>query len=410
LEVNDVSHLSKENVKPIILDSKAFVSDESMFRFLFEQTFSFKLKGSKTFFEKLNSKRGSIFDFESFLVVAEELLSSMKECYELQIHFQTLRKEYRENAEAYKNKMFGGKSYVFWPNPLHKENPSHLNNTPPVSRSFPFITKETKIVSAGSCFAMEIAHYLMKNGFNYVVTEDDTRYELPISSARWGTIFNTPSFCQLIERSFGVKQLPPIIWTQGKGEGTEYRDPFREDVIYKSKDDYKKDYYTHISKAKKALEEAEVIIITLGVNEVWFLRNTEFAFAQAPWNISPLLAEKKVLSVEENLKFLQRMYDVLKMFNPKVKIIISVSPVPLHASFRGQEAHVIEANCHSKSILRVTAEEFVKRNHEAYYLPSYESVMYCTEGAWEEDLRHVKRSTVEKVMQIFETMFVINEK
>ena len=41
-----------------------------------------------------------------------------------------------------------------------------------------------------------------------------------------------------------------------------------------------------------------------------------------------------------------------------------------------------------------------------YYLPSYELVTECVEDAWEADCRHVKSSTVAKVVSMFKDIFV----
>ena len=100
------------------------------------------------------------------------------------------------------------------------------------------------------------------------------------------------------------------------------------------------------------------------------------------------------------------MTAVWRAHNPEVKFIVSVSPVPLHATFQGTRKHVVVANCHAKATLRVVAEEFCRTTPGAYYFPSYESVMYCTDAAWEPDLRHVSRAAVDKVMALFDQMFV----
>ena len=75
-------------------------------------------------------------------------------------------------------------------------------------------------------------------------------------------------------------------------------------------------------------------------------------------------------------------------------------------SNRAKEKHVIAANTHSKSVLRITAEQLVANNEDVYYLPSYELVMECIEDAWEIDTRHVKKTTVEQVVAMFKQIFI----
>ena len=58
---------------------------------------------------------------------------------------------------------------------------------------------------------------------------------------------------------------------------------------------------------------------------------------------------------DRDLARLDRADDILRRYNPGVKLIVSLSPVPLHATFRHETEHVVEANMYSKSVLRVAA-------------------------------------------------------
>jgi hypothetical protein len=83
-----------------------------------------------------------------------------------------------------------------------------------------------------------------------------------------------------------------------------------------------------------------------------------------------------------------------------------VSPIPVLATGRADEHHIISANCHSKAVLLVAAQQLVENNSDMYYLPSYELVTECVENAWTEDARHVKGEVVAKVVNMFEQIFV----
>jgi hypothetical protein len=83
-----------------------------------------------------------------------------------------------------------------------------------------------------------------------------------------------------------------------------------------------------------------------------------------------------------------------------------VSPIPFVATVRSQDHHVVEANTHSKAVLRVAADELVRANKDVFYFPSYELVTTCMENPWAEDQRHVSRETVAKVMGMFNAMYV----
>jgi GSCFA family len=300
----------------------------------------------------------------------------------------------------------------WWPDPSDPRNQRSLFSELPFRRRFKFIDRSTPVVSAGSCFASEIALALQREGLNYVITEHNSNGRLSVrpsddspsdSSAAWGDIFNTPSFRQLVESAFGLRKLPRILWQLGD----YFLDPFREDIKFASVAEYEANYDKHIAAAREALEKAEVFIITLGLNEVWYFKMDQSVFSRSPWRIAPSFVEHRTLSVAENVDELQLMLDILRANNPRVKVIVTVSPVPLHATFLHETYHVVEANMHSKAVLRVAAQEFVERNSETYYFPSFELVTYGFENPWAEDERHVDPKAVERIMEMFREMFVV---
>ncbi len=312
------------------------------------------------------------------------------------------------SMQAYLPEGHKGLSVIYWPNPDHKIYPTSLYETLPFVKRTPIFNRSSPIGSAGSCFAAEIAQRLQEDGYNYVVTEHDPvtpTSKISRSCTRWGAIFNTPAFRQLVEKAFGVRSLPKLLWSREQNGQTIYLDPFREAVEFASIEEFESTYVSHIEAARQAFLQSQLFIFTLGMNEVWRLKSDGSVFSRAPWRISPDLVDKQILTVEENVRELQQMLDLLRRYNQGIKIVLSVSPVPLHATFRGDDTHVITANCASKSTLRVVAEEFAARNKDVYYFPSYEVVMYCVKEAWEADQRHVNKAAVHQVMELFYKTF-----
>ena len=305
---------------------------------------------------------------------------------------------------------------VFWPDPTDPDRPRSLYDELPFAKRIPLIDKSTRIVSAGSCFATELAHSLQKTGYNYVVKEQNKGKpgsyeflgrgtELPNSSAAWGVIFNTPSFRQLVEKAFDVRVLPKILWTQDYQGKLRYLDPFRENIGFESPEAYEANYQEHLDAARAAFLEMEVFVITLGLNEVWYFRADGSVFSRSPWKTAPSLVGHRVMTVQENVEDLVRMREILKAHNSKVEIICTLSPIALHATFRGDTEHVVTANAHSKAVLRVAAEEFSGRFSDVHYFPSYETVTTSTERPWTADQRHVSEIAVGNVMRLFHQMF-----
>ena len=206
----------------------------------------------------------------------------------------------------------------------------------------------------------------------------------------------------MLECSFGLRKLPRIVWQKGD----RFLDPFRDGVEFATIAEYEANYDRHIAAARAALEKAEVFIITLGLNEVWYFKMDDSVFSRSPRRIAPSFVEYKTLSVAQNVAELQQMLNILRANNPRVKVIVTVSPVPLHATFLHGTYHVVEANMHSKAVLRVAAQEFTERNSEVYYFSSFELVTYGFQNPWDDDQRHIKPEVVNRIMEMFREVFL----
>lgn len=348
------------------------------------------------FNEKLNPNSGLDHNLRSSILLEFENFQKYK------INFF---KEYTRYFTS--NKI--NKNAVHWPNPTGKY-PGTTEGANLVIENFNLVDKHTPIGSAGSCFADEMAYYFQKKGYNYVITErlgNNSEDSIPNSCAAWGVLFNTPSFMQVAERAFGEADFPPLIDRIVMDDIVYYHDPYRENVVADSPETIHLLRSQHVAAARKAFETCEVFIITLGLNECFQNIYDGTIVSRNPKNVSSSsLLNHKILTLQENIDCLQRFLDIIRVHNPTFKLIVTVSPVPFMATGRADTMHVITANTHSKSVLRVAAEEFVNRNENVWYFPAYEVVTVATRDPWEDDLRHVKRSTVARVMRTFERMYV----
>lgn len=323
--------------------------------------------------------------------------------------------------DAYRPETKPNPDAVFWPDPTGNP-PRRLRDTLPVVRNLGLVGPDTPVGSAGSCFAMEIAYELQRRGFNYVRTEDEAEgitrgvmmgdYDAdnPYSRfpATWGLLFNTPSFRQLAEKAFGVRELPRLLVTSKGQDGRNlYGDPFREGVFFASPEAFEADYDRHAAATRQALLDSRVFVITLGLNECWEFVPDGSVLSRNPREKSLLsLVRPRVLTVEENVAEIQAFIDIVRAHNPDFTLIISVSPVPFLATTQADRHHVVTANGHSKAVLRVAAEELVRTNRDTHYFPSYEQVTLCTPEPWDADQRHVSRDAVAGVMRLFDATFV----
>jgi hypothetical protein len=129
----------------------------------------------------------------------------------------------------------------------------------------------------------------------------------------------------------------------------------------------------------RSLAEADFVIYTLGVAPAFFNKaNGRFTPHEADdFKQFQFLAEHeyRTSTLEQNLGNLREIHALLRKARPGVKLVITVSPVPLSATFEMGSA--IVADCVSKSILRAAAHEFMKDAGEGtYYWPSFEIVRW----------------------------------
>lgn len=144
--------------------------------------------------------------------------------------------------------------------------------------------------------------------------------------------------------------------------------------------------------------------MTLGLNEVWHDRETDVRLNAAPglWEVrrQPGRYHLEITDAEENLAALEDIRARLKRLNPDMKMVVTVSPVPMGTTFSGQD--VVVANSLSKSVLRAAAGAFEARHDDVDYFPSYEIVTLSPRTyAYGPDCLHVSDRIVGHVMEQF---------
>ena len=399
---NDTEPLSRQFVDALI---KTIFSPGAVQQLLIETLVS----GKKTFanaeqlfgdlrgFFAANS--GGVFEKAEFGDLSSDFLQQAERLDQFEKRFKRDNQRYDTSAKRNRN-------VVYWPNPVHSEHPSSLFEQLPYTVSRNLINKSTPIVSAGSCFASEIAWYFQDRGYNYVVEESEPREaSKPESSACWGIIFNTPSFCQLAEKAFGIRQMPRL--AEYHHAGQYWQDPFRENVPFSSVEALDANRTHHLEACRRAFLKSRICIITLGLNECWeYIPDGSVLSRNPKTPLQTTLFRHRELSLSENIFNLQTFFEILRKYNPNLELIVSVSPIPFLATGLGEEKHVIVANARSKAILRLAAEEFSNANDGVYYFPSFEMVTHCIENPWEKDQRHVNATAIERVMELFEAMYV----
>ena len=250
----------------------------------------------------------------------------------------------------------------------------------------PFIDKKTSIIAFGSCFAVEITKFLSEKGFSIA------------SSEAHGTI----DFRAGVNNTFAIRQLFEWVYENKNFLEETWHDENKEIIARNEK----------IRKhSLKTFKKADVFILTLGLSEVWYNKKTNAVFWRAipQGQFDSEIHAFKVSTFKENKENIQYIFDTIKKIKPNAKVIFTISPVPLVATFR--PASCISANNVSKSILRAAVDEFYRENNgdkrkDLFYWPSYEIVEKLYNDPYKPDNRHIKKDCVNFIMNKFKKYYI----
>lgn len=154
------------------------------------------------------------------------------------------------------------------------------------------------------------------------------------------------------------------------------------------------------------IEKANVYILTIGVAPSWFLKSSgQFVFAPDLRRMD--LYVQRTAKVKEATDALLDVFKAIREINPSIKIVITLSPVPLGRTF--EFASAIVADCLSKSVLRAAIHEALQAfgaGQSPIYFPSFEIVRWVGShagNAFGDDglPRHISRDYVKHIISSF---------
>lgn len=300
-------------------------------------------------------------------------------------------------------------TYQFWRRGCSRVNAHDIN---PATKPRFKIHSSDKVATAGSCFAQHISTRIRKIGFNFFCPERDSRLReenldgknLDIFSARYGNIYTVQQLYQLFMEAVSGQQKHERFWVK---DGL-YFDPYRP-TVYSSGFHSEKELITerkkHLSCVKMVFEKCDIFVFTLGLTEAWRSKFDGAVFQLAPGvvagNFDSLKHEFHNFSIDETRSALFQFLEALKILNPSVKVLLTVSPVPLIATY--EDRHVLSSTIYSKSVLRIAAQEAYDKFPFVDYFPSFEIITGSPTGGlyFEDDMREVNSLGVSHAMRIF---------
>jgi hypothetical protein len=253
----------------------------------------------------------------------------------------------------------------------------------------PFIKKTDFITTFGSCFAAHIRSFFYEKGYPI---HNPKSHWLPIIHVGEG-----------LNTTFALRQQFAWAWEN-------------EHIDNELWVDADKTHFTITEEGrletKEIFDKTDVFILTVGLSEIWYNKQTGGVFWRGVprSKYDPDIHGFRVSTVDENFANLNYIYKLIRRHRPEAKIIITLSPVPLIATFR--DIPCTSASMVSKAILRVAVDQLYQDHKDDplfFYWPSYELVKEYN-NSFQDDNRHVGMDILATVLGVFDKYYLVKEK
>ena len=282
------------------------------------------------------------------------------------------------------------------------------------------ITSRDAVSTLGSCFAQHLARHIKDSGLRYMVTEplleteEQTEQAAMMAtqfSARYGNIYTTRQALQLLDRANGWETADDVWERNGR-----YFDAFRPHVRaggFATIEELRDARMAHLQAAKRVFTESDVVVFTLGLTEAWMSTMDGAVYPTAPGVIAG--SQDNSRHVFQNFSYPEVLSDLLdwcqrvREMNSNVRILLTVSPVPLNATYMPR--NVWTSTTYSKAVLRAVAGDVATELSYVDYFPSYEIITSPQAHGryFEDDLREVTSVGVKHVMRVFDRHYVLGD-
>jgi tetratricopeptide (TPR) repeat protein len=246
----------------------------------------------------------------------------------------------------------------------------------------PILFKDTEVVATGSCFALHMGKSLSRKGLNVV--------NFTIGEQVNSTFANLEllKLVLLGEEGPNVERIEELFWQNDR------------------------------AKLKDAVSRGAIFVYSLGVAPCFFdVETGQFVMPRSSQiSLHSLTNDYKfrTTTVQENVDNIRDIIATVRTLNSEVPVVLTLSPVPIHISF--EFASAIAADCVSKSVLRVAANEVVNSGIPGViYWPSFEMVRWVGShtgpvfGTEDGNTHHVSSEVVDMIMGLFVDYFGSDE-
>jgi len=277
----------------------------------------------------------------------------------------------------------------FWRRAVERVPPSEVD---PVASPPYAIERTTRIAAIGSCFAQRVSHALVEAGYG-------------VLAANCGNVYTARQLLQLFDRAFGTFAPDDDAWLRGDGR---YVDPFRPQIApegFASVDAVRDARAQQLAATRAVFTDADVVVLTLGLTEMWFARADGAVFPLAPGVAGGLADPERYgfhnATAGEIAADLHAFVERLGRVNESAHIVLTVSPQPPIATY--EPRHILTAATYTKAALRAAVDEVERAHAHVTYFPGYEIVAgsFSRGMYFDSDLRSVNAGGVDRVMRLF---------
>jgi len=279
--------------------------------------------------------------------------------------------------------------------------------TPRIDPKFK-LRRDDRFYAIGSCFARGLEYALKRRKMSIESAAPEFARLVPVNEERTGIGFinkyNTFSILNELRWALDPAAVFPIE-SIAKVTETTWSDPHANPSLELVDLEETLKRRALLQTVTKRIVDCRAVIITLGLAEVWRDVKADVYLNSTP--IPPLLEreperyELHLTSFAQNWANLEAIHALLSRYgHPDFRIVVTVSPVPLHATFLKMD--VVLATTYAKSLLRAVAQQWAIAHKNVDYFPSYEIVQNSDRDAvWEPDRIHVTVAGLHHIIGLF---------
>lgn len=248
------------------------------------------------------------------------------------------------------------------------------------------LSHQSSILTIGSCFAEVLGTQLGNYKFN-------------VLSNPFGTVFNPVSVAKLVRMSLR-DELPLMGHFVTANDGVCLHHDFHSSLWAPDSQTLDVKLRTRMAEVKQYLLRADTLVLTLGTSFVYRSTRTD-EYVTNCHKVPSNLFRKELLSMETIHRELEALVDLLKTYNPGLRLILTVSPVR-------HTRDTLPLNQVSKSILRVACHMLSEAHTHVSYFPSYEIMIDDLRDYrfYEPDLIHPNEVAQDHIFRTFAEAFM----